>query len=234
MEILYKVLILLACALIGYGFGSISSGIIISNIKYRKDPRDYGSHNSGGTNVGRTFGLKFGLLTIFFDMLKTILPLLGVYFGLKYISPFTADLKDYGYMLCAIFSCVGHCWPIWHNFKGGKAVSCLGGIVLATSWFLGVIGVPMFLVIVLLSKKVSLGSICTSLGVSIVSFFFMFMPSWFVNFGMNTTSYSSLFYSLSLLVCSLILIYRHRGNIKRLIKGEENELHFGKNKKKDA
>ncbi len=230
MEILYKILIILVCALLGYLFGSISSGIILSQIKYKKDPRDYGSHNSGGTNVGRTFGLKSGLITIFFDVLKTIIPIWTCYFVLKYTGLNQFGMLEYGYLVCAVFTLIGHCYPIYHHFKGGKAVSCFGGVVLATSWALGIYGFILFASVILISKKVSLGSILGSFLIALSSFLLMLLPNFLMNFGMN----ASILYSCTLIVCSLFLIYRHKSNIVRLIHHEENELHFGKNKKKEA
>ena len=77
MDALYITLILLASLIIGYLFGSISNGILLGKILFKKDPRDYGSHNSGGTNVGRTFGKKIGLICIILDILKTIINIIA-------------------------------------------------------------------------------------------------------------------------------------------------------------
>lgn len=222
MDALYIALILIVSMIIGYLFGSISSGILLGKILFKKDPRDYGSHNSGGTNVGRTFGKKIGLICIILDILKTIIPIYIVYFTLTYTGLAEFNVTEYAYLLTSICCLLGHCFPVWYNFKGGKAVSSFAGVIIATSWSLTIVGIILFAVILLLSKKVSLSSIICSFSVALLSLLLIVLPSFFMNFSIS----SGVLYTLTLIICSLLLIYRHKENIVRLIKHEEREVSF--------
>lgn len=230
----YIILTLFICLLIGYLFGSISNGIILSKKVYNKDVRDYGSHNSGGTNMGRVFGLKAGLITIALDMLKTIIPFYACYLIIKFTSLNTLmdsyDLATIGAMTCGLGGVLGHCFPIFYHFKGGKAVSCMAGIIIASSWSLLIVGIIIFFSIFLTSHKVSLSSIFSSLGTALCSFALIFLP----NFLMNAHLQASYIFSGFMLVYSIILIIRHHSNIQRLLNGTEKEIYLSKNKKDNA
>lgn len=227
MDALYITLILLASLIIGYLFGSISNGILLGKILFKKDPRDYGSHNSGGTNVGRTFGKKIGLICIILDILKTIIPIWIVYFTLSYTGLARFNITEYAYLLTCISSLLGHCFPVWYNFKGGKAVSSFAGVLIATSWFLTIIGLIIFIIVLLVSKKVSLSSIITSFTSALLSLLLIVLPPYFMNFSLA----SGVLYTLTLIISSLFLIYRHKENIVRLLKHEEREVSFLSKKK---
>ncbi len=230
----YIILILGVCLLVGYLFGSISNGIILSKKVYNKDVRDYGSHNSGGTNMGRVFGLKAGLITIALDMAKTIIPFYACYLIIKFTSLNTLlesfDLASIGAMTCGLGSVLGHCFPVFYHFKGGKAVSCMAGIIIASSWSLLIVGIIIFFSIFLTSHKVSLSSIFASLGTALASFALIFLPSWL----MNASLQASYIFSGFMVVYSLILIIRHHSNIKRLIDGTEKNIYLSKKKKDNA
>ncbi len=230
----YIILTLFICLLIGYLFGSISNGIILSKKVYNKDVRDYGSHNSGGTNMGRVFGLKAGLITIGLDMLKTIIPFYACYLIIKFTSLNTLmdsfDLATIGAMTCGLGGVLGHCFPVFYHFKGGKAVSCMAGIIIASSWSLLIVGIIIFFSIFLTSHKVSLSSIFSSLGTALCSFALIFLP----NFLMNAHLQASFIFSGFMLVYSIILIIRHHSNIQRLLNGTEKEIYLSKNKKDNA
>jgi acyl phosphate:glycerol-3-phosphate acyltransferase len=226
----YIILILAVCLIIGYLFGSISNGIILSKKVYNKDVRDYGSHNSGGTNMGRVFGLKAGLITIALDMAKTIIPFYACYLIIKFTSLNTLmesfDLASIGAYTCGLGSVLGHCFPIFYHFKGGKAVSCMAGIIIASSWSLLIVGVIIFFSIFLTSHKVSLSSIFASLGTALSSIALIFLPNWL----MNASLQASYIFSGFMIVYSIILIARHHANIQRLINGTEKNIYLTKKK----
>ena len=222
--LLIQILIGLSCALIGYLFGSISTGIIISKKIYKKDIRDFGSKNSGATNMGRIFGLKIGFVVIILDMLKTCIPVWISFFILKYTSLNNYEMQDIGYLLSGLFGVIGHCFPIFHKFKGGKAVSSFAGFVASTCWFLIPIGLLTYILILKIQKKVSLTSIITSLLISSLSFLLIILPNYFMNFGITYNIY----YSITLLFMSIILIIRHKENITRIFKGTESKIKWMK------
>lgn len=215
-----QILIGICCLIIGYLFGSISSGIIISKKFFKKDVRDFGSKNVGGTNMGRVFGKKAGLIVIMLDMLKTIIPIWLAYFILKYTPLNQYNMSYYGYLIAGLGAVIGHCYPVFFGFKGGKAVASFSGFVIATCWFLVPIGLILFLLILKIQKKVSLTSILFSLISSLLSFMLIILPDWFMNFGMEYR----IGYSISLLICSIILAIRHKDNIKRIINGTESKI----------
>lgn len=206
--------------IISYLIGSISNGVLVGKIFYGVDIRTLGSHNSGGTNTGRVLGKKAGLITIILDALKSICSILLIYFICS-IPAIKDNLTIDKSILCYIgaFSCcIGHCYPIFFKFKGGKIVACLAGICLITNWILTLMGLVIFFTILIISKYVSLGSIITS----ICLFVLTFIP--FVSHGMLLNLTFGLPYSIFMGLVCLLLIIRHHGNIHRLFKGEESKV----------
>lgn len=218
------------CSLIfGYLLGSISNGVLIGKLFFGIDVRTQGSHNSGGTNTGRVLGKKVGLIVIILDVLKTMIAVWVTLFICR-ISPIQEALvinPSYYAYLAGFASCIGHTFPCFFSFKGGKAVACLGGLCLATNWLISLIGIVFFLLILLLFKYVSLSSILTSLFVLALSF----IP-FVIDFGMNFAMTGDLYYSLLFLAISILVIARHYTNIKRIINKTENKIHWFNNKTK--
>lgn len=228
MTTILRITYLLLPILIGYFLGSVNNAIIIGKVFFKKDPRDYGSKNSGGTNAGRVFGYKIGLLVIILDMIKTFAPMIVLYFVYKNTICLEeagrfVDFDQYAIYLAGIGSTLGHCFPIYYGFKGGKAVSTLGGICLFTSWFITLIGLVSFFLILKLKKYVSLASICTSIVVVLASIGAIFLP-----IGMNFGIKANWMYSLFLAVISTLLIIRHIPNIKRLLNHSESKIKWMK------
>lgn len=222
--VIIQILIVLTCCIVGYLFGSISTGTILSKKLFKKDIRELGSKNSGATNMGRIFGLKIGFIVIILDMLKTIIPIWLSFFILKYTPLNQYFISKYSHLFSGLGVIIGHCYPIFFNFKGGKAVASFAGFVAATSWFLIPIGLLLYLLILKIQKKVSFTSITVSLIISLLSLVLMILPYYFMNFSMP----SGIIYSLSLFISSLILIIRHKDNIKRIIQGKESKIKWMK------
>ena len=179
--ILYNILIAILLIIVGYVFGSIPNGIWIGKLFFHKDPRDFGSGNSGGTNVGRLFGKKIGVLCIVLDCLKVIAPFIVSWAILTYVPMYNGlplipsvaskinnpDTSAYlvqwpAYYMVMVGCTFGHCWPIFARFKGGKNVSSFIGFGFVSSWLFGVIPACLFLVILKWKKRVSLASISIS------------------------------------------------------------------------
>ena len=189
---------------VSYLLGSLSFSIIFSRMIGR-DIRKQGSGNAGATNMTRVFGWAAGVATLAFDMLKGV--------GAMLIG--RALLGDVGVCLGGIGSLVGHCWPVFHGFKGGKGISIGAAIGLMIDWRVCVTIIAVFLIVALLSKKVSLGSVCAA--VAIVPATFVFAP--------RPPMIALAVFGMVVAVC------RHAENIKRLLAGTEPDFRAGKGAK---
>lgn len=239
--ILYNIIVGFCSLLIGYFFGSIPTGVILCKLIYGKDPRLEGSKNSGGTNVGRLFGKKMGVLVIILDMIKTAIPVVGVWAILTFSplketfeSNLGSPMFDNGVLyiyLAPLGAAIGHCFPIFAKFKGGKAVATFGGFGLATSWLMSLLGFATFFIVLKWKKYVSLASI--SAGISIIVFSWLIfalqfvIPESFWHFGMwgwGNYLLAGWEYASVATIISLLLIVRHSPNIKRLVNHEERKI----------
>ena len=192
-----------AWILASYLIGSIPWGLIIGKFFYHTDIREYGSGNLGGTNAGRVLGFPVGLLVIFLDGSKSLL--------MMYLcNRFAPGLEKYA----GLAVCIGHCFPLFAGFKGGKAVSCsygylLGLAIYVTHKYFPTFFLPwlVFLAVLALTKMVSLSSMCGVLSGAASIFFFVDRKI-----------------GLMVLALALFVIYRHRANIQRIINGIEPKL----------
>ena len=221
---MYIALIILSCIVLGYLFGSIPTSVIIGKVFFHKDVRDYGSKNMGGTNAGRVFGKKVGVLVIVLDCLKTIIPIYIAYYVLLLTPLKEFNMASWGYATTALSCLIGHCFPIFAGFRGGKAVSCFGGICLATSWLVSLVGFSLFLLILKWKKMVSFSSILSSVLIVLFTVAMVFIPN---SFGMNNMPNDWIYVGL-MAICSVVLIIRHRENIKRIINHEERKISWMK------
>ena len=186
-------------ALIAYLLGSFCASIPLSRRCCGGDVRLYGSGNAGATNMARVYGLKAGLATLLLDMLKTVAAmLLGEYF-----------MGGAGKAVAGAFCIIGHCFPLYFGFRGGKGVSVGAALGLMTG--LPVLGIIMavFFATAAISRKVSLGSVTAAVSLP--------LASWLTLAGeeiirMNVFS-------------AALVVFMHRGNISRLIKGMEPDFH---------
>lgn len=195
-----KVIITIALA---YLLGCFSSAYILGKITKNIDIREYGSGNAGATNAYRVMGKKIGALTFILDILKGVV---AVTIG-NYLLGFDGGL------LAGIFVVLGHNFPVFLNFKGGKGVATSFGVLMMTNWKVGLICLIVGVTVILLTKYVSLGSISASIAAPIVTSIVI------DNVDKN--------YYLTICFLALLSIIRHRSNIRRLLRGEENR--FGKN-----
>ena len=241
MYILYNILIALACFVSGYLIGAFPTSVVIGKVFFHKDPRDYGSHNPGGTNAGRLFGKKVGLLIIILDMIKTIAPLwiwwaILNYSGLKDVQlegqPLLWDAPLY-YYLSALGTCIGHCWPIYLGFKGGKAVSNFMGIACGSSWVLFLVSF-LYFVYLKMKKYVSLTAILIAathvIAVWTIFIINCFVPATngFVFWGwgacLRLGDQGGWEFPTIMTIMAIILVIRHSSNIKRLKEGNERKI----------
>lgn len=192
--------------LLAYVIGSIPWGLIIGKVFFHKDIRLYGSGNLGGTNAGRVLGTPIGILVILLDSMKAFLMML-------LCNKLNPGIEQY----IGLMVCVGHCFPIFANFKGGKAVACsygylLGLALFVTNEFIFTFLIPLivFLITLIISKMVSLSSM--------------------VGLSSAVLTLLKVNYKLSILqlILALFVIYRHSANIKRIINKTESKISLKK------
>ncbi len=188
-----------------YLLGSLSLSIILSGSLFGKDIRSEGSGNAGATNMARVFGWTAGLLTLGGDAAKAVICMLAG----------KALAGEMGLALAGMACIFGHCYPIFHHFKGGKGVSVGGVIGFGVDWRVGLCVVAAFLLGALLSKKVSFGSLLGAVAVTVAA----------LAFGVSGPRVALAVFSMCL------VIFRHRGNIKRLINGTEPDFKAHKKEK---
>lgn len=189
---------------LAYLFGSIPWALIVGKIFYKTDIRQHGSGNLGGTNAGRVLGKKAGVAVTVLDALKA-------FFTVLFCQLFVPEASIYAGMLC----CVGHCFPLFAGFKGGKAVATCFGYIIALSAFvthhfviMGLLPLASFFLCLYLCKMVSLSSMIALGFATLISFIIQ-----------DNTAIS-----YSILILWLFVIYRHHANIKRIIKKEEKKI----------
>lgn len=182
-----------------YLFGSIPSGYILFRLSEKKDIRSFGSKATGATNVMRVKGWKHGLIVAIFDILKGFLP---VFLALKLLPDKNLAL------VCGFLAIIGHCYPVYIKFKGGKGVATTVGAYAAVSILPLLLALVVFIGIVLLSRYVSLGSISTALSYPLFAYILK-------------SPISVIYFSLIVFV---LILFQHRENILRLIQGKERKL----------
>ena len=186
---------LILSIIISYLMGSIPFGLILTKIFLKKDIRDIGSGNIGATNVLRTGNKIIGYLTLSLDVLKAVVPVLYIKFNypeLVYVSSLS------------VF--IGHVFPLWLKFKGGKGVATYVGILFSINYILGFVFIASWLIIFFILRYSSLGSI---LGTFIIPVFIFFNPN-----------YESEYFFI---IMFILILFTHRENVKRLINKEESE-----------
>ncbi len=185
----------------GYLLGSIPFGLLLAKLTGAGDVRRIGSGNIGATNVLRTGRKGLALATLLLDALKGFLP---AWLGYRYLGPDIAALAAAGAVL-------GHCFPVWLKFRGGKGVATAAGVAFGLTPLVALLALAVFAVVVALSRYVSLGSILGILAAAPLAYVMGYVQ----------------FAELYLLLAALITI-RHAANIRRLLGGTENKLTLGK------
>ncbi len=196
---------LIAAAITGYLLGSLNSSLLVGKA-YGIDIRKHGSGNAGTTNALRTLGKKAAVFVLLGDALKGILAYL-----IGYIICYRAcGLVDLGGMLSGTAAIFGHIWPLYFGFKGGKGVLTSLAVLIMIDWPIAIALLAVFVVIVFISKYVSLGSV-------IAAALFPLMAV-FLGRDIKTVIFSG--------VIALLIVIKHHTNIKRLLKGTESKISF--------
>lgn len=189
--------------ILAYLLGSIPWGLVIGKVFFHKDIRNYGSGNLGGTNAARVLGTPIGILVILLDATKAFIAM--------YLSHLIyPGIEEY----VGLAVCIGHCFPIFAGFKGGKAVASSYGYLFGLALFVThefvytfLTPLVVFFVVLLISKMVSLSSMTALISASISIFFFVDKRL-----------------GIMVLLLALFVIYRHSENIKRIMNGTENRI----------
>ncbi|MBC7959730.1 MAG: glycerol-3-phosphate 1-O-acyltransferase PlsY [Vallitaleaceae bacterium] len=193
------------CLLIGYLLGCFQTAFIIGRFKKHIDIRQYGSGNSGTTNAIRVLGWKLGALTFAGDIAKAVIAVLLAKF--LFDDPLAGFYAGFG-------AIIGHNWPIFLKFKGGKGIASTIGVLLAVDPLIGLIMIVILAITILLTKYVSLGSVLMVIAIPILMLV------------LHPGAWEFFLLGLMLMISAL---YRHKDNIKRLFTGTENKLGHKKN-----
>jgi glycerol-3-phosphate acyltransferase PlsY len=200
------ILALLAIVL-SYLIGSIPNGYVVGRLFKGIDVRDHGSGNIGFTNVLRVAGVGPGIIVLLADVGKGVLAVLAISrLGSIQANALTPYIRE----LCAGFAMIGHVWTIFLKFRGGKGVATSLGIFISLFWRGGLIGLGVWIIVVAITRYVSLGSILLCISFCVAAFVISGQYIW----GLRIMA----------LVVTAIVIYRHKGNIRRLIRGEERKF----------
>ena len=204
------VLLIVLIAVCSYFLGCCNSALILSKYILKDDVRNHGSGNAGLTNFYRVFGKKSVILVILIDMLKIVLAML---LGMALLGDLgAAQIPSFGKLWAAMFCMIGHDFPFMFGFKGGKGVLSGGTMTLMFDWRVALICWGLFLLAVIFTRYVSLGSIAAGASFIVCAFIWYRHP---VDLVIGT-------------ICGLLLIWGHRSNIVRLIRGTENKFSFHK------
>ncbi len=207
MDYLYST----AAVVLAYLLGSLSFAVIVSRVMGLKDPRSYGSHNPGATNVLRSGNKVAAVATLLLDGLKSWLPVVLV----KWLG------KDYGLddgtlAAVAFAAFLGHLFPVFFKFKGGKGVATAAGALLGIDWLLGLATLATWLIVAYFTRYSSVASMASA----------AFAPLFYL-MGDRVTWYTERSILLAIFMMSLLLVIRHRENINKLMLGKESKLNFG-------
>ena len=195
----------------GYFLGSLNTAVILGKI-YGKDIRSHGSNSAGLTNTLRVLGKSAAMFVLVGDILKGITAcLIGLFLGVYFYSGGAMDSVTL--LVAGAGAVIGHNWPIYFKFKGGKGALTAVTVIFMIDWVLALLCLGVFVIIIALTRYVSLGTLCATILIAVVSFIPVF----------NHTLYFNIFICL----IAIMVIFRHRENIQRLLSGTENKLTFG-------
>ncbi len=207
-----------------YLLGSINSAIIISKLLYKDDVRRHGSGNAGMTNMLRTYGTRAAVLTLLGDMLKTLLAILvaALLFGFHY--NYAISLDDGFCYVAGLFAVLGHVFPIFYGFKGGKGVLVTSTMALILTPIPFLLLLAIFIATVGASKYVSLGSVT-------VAVLYPVVVNAYIKFIFQAQAPGIL--SLCTVILAIFIVWCHRENLKRISNRTESKISFGKKREDD-
>ncbi|MFZ0452223.1 MAG: glycerol-3-phosphate 1-O-acyltransferase PlsY [Ignavibacteriaceae bacterium] len=219
--------LLTAIIVLSYLVGSIPTSIIVSKLAKGIDIREHGSGNAGGTNVMRVLGWKHGVLVILLDALKGVLAVVVIarlhYGSIPFQNATPFDDFTLVQIIAGISAVIGHIWTVFAGFKGGKGIATALGMLLMIATIDMLVAIGVFIIVVSISRYVSLGSILGAIAVPVTLIIRENI------FNVDIPSYNTLLPFIIALV--MLVIFTHRKNVIRLINGNENKVSFSTRKK---
>lgn len=200
-----EILLSFAVAVGAYLLGCISTGILVSN-SAGVNIRTVGSHNTGASNVLRVLGLKKGMITFVGDFLKATL---ACWLGSLILPGTTFGISGFGMILGGLFAIVGHNWPCFFGFKGGKGVACSAAVIFFVNPLWGIISIAVCISVIAATRFISLGSMIMLLTYMVL---------------MCATHWGQWAVCAFTVILFVLVVVRHRGNIVRLLNGTENKI----------
>jgi acyl phosphate:glycerol-3-phosphate acyltransferase len=199
---------------LAYLIGSISTAVLVGQIGFSIDIREHGSGNAGATNTFRVLGKKAGIIVMIVDVLKGSLATQLILLNSSYVSGSVGFVNMQ--VLLGMAAVIGHVFPIWANFKGGKGIATLFGMILAIQPIVALCLVAVFVCILFATKYVSLSSILASVAFPILILFIFHQQE--------------VMYRLFAIATALMVVLTHHKNINRLLQGNENKVNLFKKK----
>jgi len=204
--------------LVSYFGGAIPSGYLLVKLRTGKDIRTMGSGNIGATNVARTLGVPWFVPVFVFDFMKGFAPVfwLAPWVAERWKCPTCPAPMDSLAVFCALLALVGHMWPIYLGFRGGKGVATMGGILFALNWLAALIAMGVWVLVFIPFRYVSLGSVIAALSLPVAHHFTApyVMARWKMPW----------IITVFLGIAAILVIYRHQANLKRLLDGTEKKF----------
>ena len=206
------ILKIFAALALGYLLGSLNTAVIVGKI-YGKDIRSHGSKNAGLTNTLRILGKSAAVFVLAGDILKGVIScFIGLFLSVYFYS---GEAKDCVSLLAAgAGAVIGHNWPVYFGFKGGKGALTAVAVLFMVDWVMALLCLGFFVIIVALTRYVSLGTICATMLVAAISFIPVFE--------------NTLYFYIFACLMAFMVIFRHMENIQRLLSGTENKLIFSR------
>ncbi len=220
---------LIASLVVGYLLGSLNGSIIFSKLFKNADIRDSGSQNAGMTNTLRVFGKKAAVFVFLFDLLKAIASVLFARFGVSLFIKQAlmgpnfdiVSMSLYGQYLAGLGAVLGHNFPVYFHFRGGKGILASWGVIMILDWRIALMLIVVFVLLVAVTRYVSLASIAVSI----------LYPLFVIALNVGNPAETTWYYVGLSLVMSALAVYRHRANIIRLTTGTESKLGSKKEEK---
>lgn len=231
----YELLALALTALAGYLLGSINWSIILTWLfKDREDIREFGSGNAGMTNVLRTVGKKAAVLTFAGDFLKCVVALLLSQAFVALLAPESVEFYGVARYVAGVACVLGHIFPIYYGFRGGKGVVTSAAMIALTDWRVFLLVLLTFAIVFAAKRIVSLASVVCAALYPVFTFLFLFLVEFsgspLANHGDRSLAYV-LFATAASLFIGLTVVVKHKANIGRLLRGEERPITLGKGKR---
>ena len=197
-----------AFAIVAYLIGGVNAAIVISKLKYKQDIRTQGSGNPGFTNFKRVYGLNgWAVFVMLSDIIKAVIPvsIAMIVFGNLY------DMGQFGAAFTGLFAMLGHCFPVWYGFKGGKAFMTGFGTIWFVDWRMALIAMVLFIVLLLLIKYMSVASCISSVACPVI---------------LSIFGAESIVVLIISAASALLVVIRHKENFKKLAQGTESKFTF--------